>query len=117
MSTATITEAEFQLQVTELADILGWRFMHVRRSIGKGARWTTATNVVGWCDLFMWHPEHARVIAVELKSEMGKPTPEQVSVLDSLRAAGLETYVWRPSDFDHLQAVLTARTRPTPETP
>jgi len=47
------------------------------------------------------------MMAVELKSETGRPTAAQVDVLDSLRAAGMEVHLWRPSDWPTVQAVLT----------
>ena len=93
-----ITEAEFQAQVVQLAGILGWQVLHVRRSIGKGKRWTTSTSIVGWPDLFMWHPRHG-VLARELKTDTGKLTAEQEEVLASLCAAGVDAGVWRPADF------------------
>lgn len=101
------TEAEFQAQVVELATICGWQHLHVRRTIGKGHRWTTSTNVIGWPDLFLWKP--GRVVAAELKSETGIATPEQLAVLESLAAAGIETHLWRPSDFDEITRTLGAR--------
>lgn len=67
--TLAATEAQWQAQVLQLAGALGWRSMHVRRSIGKGHQWTTSTSCVGW-------------------------------------AAGLETYVFRPSDLDEVHASL-----------
>ncbi len=103
------TETEFQGQVIQLATTLSWRHMHVRRSIGKGRKWTTATNVVGWPDLVLVSPRFQRVIFAELKSETGKPTPEQLDVLGWLQAAGQETAIWRPSNLDHIALVLNDR--------
>ena len=108
MTSLTITEAEFQTQVTDLASLLGWRWMHVRRSKVRNERWATATSVPGWPDLFLWHPTQQRVAAVELKSQAGNVTKLQRELLDELEAAGLEVYVWRPSDFDALHRVLAA---------
>lgn len=95
----TPTEAEFQAQVVQLAGILGWKVLHIRRSIGKGNRWTTTTSIVGWPDLLMWHPRHG-VLARELKTDTGKLTAEQGEVLASLCAAGVDAGVWRPADFE-----------------
>lgn len=106
------TEAEFQAQVVELARILGWQVLHVRRSIGKGHRWTTTTSVTGWPDLFMWHPRHG-VLARELKTETGKLTAEQEEVLASLCAAGVDAGVWRPADFEE-EIPSTLSGEPTP---
>lgn len=99
-----MTEAEWQQQVVQLAHILGWEHMHVRRSIGKGRMWVTATNVP-WPDLTLWHPRHG-LILVELKSAGGKVTAEQEAVHVSLRAAGQRVYVWRPGDLDEARRVL-----------
>ena len=102
-----MTEAEWQEQVVDLARICGWRTMHVRRSIGKGRRWTTSTSVVGWPDLVLWRP--GRIVAAELKSNTGQVTEDQAAVLASLEAAGMETYVWRPGDLDEVASVLGRR--------
>lgn len=106
MTHATVTETEWQQQVTDLAHAYRWRHLHVRRSIGKGRRWTTATNLVGWPDLLLWHETQRRVIAAELKSQTGQPTTEQTAVLASLAAAGIETHVWHPADLDDVHAAL-----------
>lgn len=106
MTLADITERTWQEQVRELASILGWKVMHVRRSIGKGQRWTTTTSIVGWPDLFLYHPGKGWHCAVELKSQSGKTTPEQDGVLDDLIASGVPAFVWRPSDLDAVRYVL-----------
>lgn len=106
-----MTETEWQEQLLELAHALGWQHMHVRRSIGKGKRWVTATNVSGWPDLTLWSERQQRIVFVELKSETGKTSDDQDVVLASLRAAGQEVHVWRPSDLDEAQRVLTAARR------
>ena len=110
LPTPAVTEALFQRQVTDLADICGWHWLHVRKSLGRrdGKRaWQTTTNLKGWCDLLLWKP--GRVVAAELKSDTGKTTPEQDAVLASLAAAGIETHVWRPADWDAIAATLGRR--------
>ncbi len=108
MSAVTVepTEAEFQQQVIELAHLLGWRHNFTRRSIGKGRKWVTATSVVGWPDLTLWSERQRRIAFAELKRQDGKVTPDQEAVLASLAAAGIEVYVWRPSDWDEIAATL-----------
>jgi hypothetical protein len=106
-----ISETAWQEQVIDLAHTLGWRHMFVRRSIGKGRKWTTATNVPGWPDLTLWSEGRTRVIFAELKSESGKPSPDQIAVLRSLTNAGCETAIWRPSDLYHVALVLNGRAR------
>lgn len=105
---ADILEKEFQAQVVELAHILGWDVLHVRRSIGNRAgkqAYQTTTSIKGWPDLFMWKP--GRVVAAELKRQKGRLTEEQADVIRSLTAAGIQCEVWRPSDWDRIKEVLS----------
>jgi hypothetical protein len=104
---------EWQAQVVELATILGWRHLHVRKSIGKGRRWTTTTNRVGWPDLYLWHPRHG-FAAIELKVGRDNPTVEQLQVLDELRNAGARVLVAYPWDFGQVEQLLRAAT-PSPD--
>lgn len=105
------TEAEWQRTVIDTAKLYGWRCMHVRRSIGKrgGARgWQTTTSIDGWPDLLLWNvkrPERG-LIALELKSDSGTATDEQLRVLAELQAAGVRTMLARPSDFDAVHEML-----------
>lgn len=104
---ATVTEADFQRQVVQLAAILGYETLHIRRSIGRRggkAGWQTTTSIDGWPDLLLWRP--GRMIAAELKSDTGKPTDAQLRVLASLAAAGMETHLWRPADLDTIAETL-----------
>lgn len=108
--TASISEADWMKQVVQLAETLGWKVLHVRRSLGRrnGKRaWQTTTSITGWPDLLMFRP--GRIVAAELKSETGRPTADQVEVLAGLAAAGVETFVWRPSDLDRVAAVLSRK--------
>lgn len=101
-----ISETAFQRTIVGMAHALGWSCMHVRRSKVRNDRWATATSIPGWPDLFMWHTGQHRTIAVELKAQDGRVTPEQAEVLAQLKAAGIETYVWKPSDADEAERVL-----------
>lgn len=99
-----MTEAEWQQMLLDLAHLLGWQHMHVRRSIGKGTRWTTATSMKGWPDLTLMRPATAHVpgelIFVEVKAQDGRTTPDQDQCHELLRSTGHDVYVWRPSDLD-----------------
>jgi hypothetical protein len=116
MST-TILEADFMAAVIEAAHVFGWHTCHVRKSIGKGRKWTTSTSVVGWPDVAMWHETARRLLFAELKSESGKTTAEQLAVLASLAAAGAEVHLWRPSDWDEIARTLDPRRQPPPSPP
>lgn len=68
----------------------------------------TATTCEGWPDLVLWRPD--RIIFRELKSETGKLTPAQRDLLLSLRAAGADVLVWRPSDWPDIEKELRCTT-------
>lgn len=103
-----MTHVELQEAVTKLLALMGWRWLHVRRSIGKGRRWVTATNVVGWPDLApLWNPKQpGRHLAIELKVPPDDLSDAQRDVLADLTAAGFETFVIRPDDLQMLAQVL-----------
>jgi hypothetical protein len=104
------THAELQQQIIDLAHLLGWRHLHVRRSIGKGRKWVTTTNVIGWPDLLLWSSRQpGRHIAIEVKVPPDKLAEAQRSVLDDLAASGFEVHVITPDTFDTLVAVFGVR--------
>ncbi len=100
-----ITEAQFQSQVLDLAHLLGWRVAHFRPAMTKhGWRTAVAGNGKGFPDLIMVRGD--RQVVAELKSKTGFITGEQKLWLDAFRGAGVETYVWRPDDFEEIKEVL-----------
>lgn len=98
------TESGFQKQVIELARSRGWKvasFRKVRVQRASGATYyetPVAADGRGWPDLFL--VLRSRAIAAELKVGRNKETPEQTQWLTLLRSAGIETYTWRPENFD-----------------
>ncbi len=98
------SHVEWQAQVVDLCHMLGYDHLHVRRSIGKGKRWTTATNLVGWPDLLAFGP--SGFVALELKVGADKATPEQIAVLAKLARAGARTMVAWPHDLEAVVALL-----------
>lgn len=107
-----LSHAEWQAQVVDLCHHLGWAHLHVRRSIGKGRQWVTATNRIGFPDLFLWHPTHG-FAAIELKVGADAPTPEQLTVLAELEAAGARVMVAHPHDLDAVTALLRPARAPS----
>ncbi len=95
----TVLEADFQSQVLQLAGLLRWRRAHFRPGLNRRGEWQTAVqgDGAGFPDLILVRGD--RLLAVELKSELGKTTPEQATWLEAFAQAGIEAYVWRPSDF------------------
>ena len=92
-----MTEAVFQRQVIELARLCGWLVYHTHDSRKSAA---------GFPDLVLVRGR--RCVFAELKSDVGKPSADQVTWLTALQAAEEETYLWRPTDWPQIQATLTA---------
>ena len=101
MSGPTLLEADWQQQVVDLATALGWTVTH--HLLPRG-------TLAGWPDLTLLRPPEA--IFVELKTEKGKLSVHQVARLGQLAACGLETHVWRPSDFEAVHARLRRSAAP-----
>ena len=112
-----ISEKAFQRQVVELAQLLGWHWLHVSHSpqVKRGVvtRYTTPTMGTlgkGWPDLILLREKDRRLVFAELKSEIGVLSAEQQRVLDILRDTGhgvlFEVYVWRPHDIDEIADIL-----------
>ena len=97
VSTAlAVTEAQFLRQVLDLARIYRWMAYHPALS-----KWSER----GWPDLALVRPPH--LVLAELKTDRGRTTEHQDRWLAALRACpGVETYLWRPADFDAIAAGL-----------
>lgn len=89
------TEAHFQAGVLRLAGMLGWLPFHT---------FDSRRSNPGFPDLFLVRRE--RAIAAELKSERGKATADQELWLAALSGAGIEAYLWRPSQWQAITETL-----------
>lgn len=105
-----LTHEGYQGRILDAAHLYGWRHLHVRRSVGRGRKWTTTTNRPGWPDLFLWHPQ-LRFAAIEVKVGADRPTREQLAVLAELAEAGALTMVAYPADWDRVVELLAGRAR------
>jgi hypothetical protein len=91
-----LTERQWQLQVVDLAKLRNWWIYHPMLS-----KWSEP----GWPDLTLIRGP--RMILAELKTDRGKLTEHQHKVFALLdQVQGVESYVWRPADFDHVKEVL-----------
>ena len=105
-----MTEAELQTATIDVAHLYGWRVAFFRPArTASGWRTPVGADGGGWPDCVF---VRERIIAVEFKSDAGKVAPEQQQWLDAFRAAGTESYVWRPHDLTSgtVLAVLRHRT-------
>lgn len=106
-----LTGAELQRQITDLAEIYGWTWVHFRAAkTNRGWRVPVEGPLgEGWPDLFLAKAGRG-ILGIEIKRELGDaPTFAQEWVHDQLRAAGLEVFVFRPSDMTagRVQAALS----------
>ena len=95
-----MSEADWQCTVRDLARTLGYLTYHTHDSRRSDS---------GFPDLVLVRDE---VIFVELKAEKGRLTQAQALWQAALLGAGARAYVWRPSDYDEVEQVLSGRGRP-----
>lgn len=96
-----LTEGAFQAQVLQLARLYGWHAYHP---------YDSRRSAKGWPDLALVRPP--RLVLVELKTERGRVTPDQQAVLGLLASCpGVETYLFRPRDWEEIEEVLRWPTR------
>lgn len=100
-----LSERDWQSLVVDAAKLFGWTTFHVLHSRGMER---------GWPDLVALRAGEA--IFAELKTEDGKVTAAQGTVLAQLEEAGFEVHVWRPSSerevLDRLSAPRVAARKP-----
>lgn len=96
------SEAAFQQKVINYALFKGWRMYHPPDNV-PSKRGKVQRVTAGYPDLTL---VRERVLFAELKSEKGRVKPEQREWHDALRDAGAEVYIWRPSDWEHIEVVL-----------
>lgn len=97
-----LTGSDLQRQITDLAAMYGWAWMHIRPAqTNQGWRTPISGSLgKGWPDLVLVNPMRRRTLAIEVKRELGdSPTPDQVYVHTILAEAGWTVRVWRPSDM------------------
>lgn len=99
------SEAQFQQQIEQLARGYGYRVYHApdNRPGGKSKRVQRVTP--GFPDLVAVRP--GVLLFAELKTQTGRIRPEQAEWLQLLGTVeGVHTFLWRPSDFDDINATL-----------
>jgi hypothetical protein len=103
-----MTEAQWQAQVVQLAELYGWAYLHIRPARIRDRHLTPVAGALGpgWPDLVL---VRERVVYAELKADRGTISGVQHAVHAALRAAGCEVHVWRPRDFGEVKATLERR--------
>jgi hypothetical protein len=93
------TEEAFQQDVIDLLHLNGWEVSHTRMSKGSNP---------GDPDL---ECRRERLFWAELKLDGKQPTAEQHQRLEWLQAHGFEAYLWRPADWEEIEATITRRAK------
>ena len=106
----SIDEETLLSHVLHLARFGGWCAIHCRYSQGvlQGAhtpRQGTHDDASGWPDLVLVKPG-VGILYRELKREKGRLDPNQKRWGETLRAAGGNWDVWRPSDEHRIRSEL-----------
>jgi hypothetical protein len=104
-----LSEAAFQKQVTDLATLAGWHWMHLERMGNAAGQWRTPVSGPlgkGWPDLVF--VRHGRLLFVELKRSGMALSESQAAVMRVL-AEVAPFYVWRPNDWNQILEVLTGQ--------
>jgi extradiol dioxygenase family protein len=100
------TEDEWQKLVVTTARACGWFVVHLRKARKKNGSWETPVmgDGKGFVDLILYG--HGRVIHVELKTDTGQRTHEQVEWQARIERAGMAYRLWRPGDWTAVRAEL-----------
>ena len=103
-----LTEAQFQKQVIDLAQLWGWRVAHFRPArTATGWRTPVSADGAGFPDLVI--AKGGLLIFAELKTKTGRMSPAQTLWLDALgptTQARLVT-LWRPADWPAIERAIT----------
>lgn len=88
------SEDEFQTEFVALFKRQGWKGYHP---------FDSRKSVAGYPD---WTLVRDRVVWIELKTEEGVASADQLNWIDDLKKAGAEVYLFRPSDWQEIAEVL-----------
>jgi hypothetical protein len=90
-----ISEKEFMALIVREAKAKGWKVMH---------HFDSRKSEKGWPDLFMVRGN--RAIALECKTDTGKPTQDQLDWIVALGRTGIAADIVRPCHWDRILKAL-----------
>jgi len=91
-----ISEAEWQKTVIDILARNGYLVYHDTNTFARQHR-------AGLPDIVATRMDPPDFFMAELKRELGKLRPEQQEWIESLKANGIDCYVWRPSDAEEVK--------------
>lgn len=102
-----LSETEWKRQVIQIARTYGWKVAHFRPAMNSRGQWRTAVEAdgAGFPDLVLVHRFTSDVIFAELKTDIGRTSPDQDAWLKWL---GTRAALWRPRDFEAVRERLMA---------
>src|SRR5262245_27714679 len=100
-----LSEKKFTQMVIDLARLHGFRVAHFRPARTTRGWVTALSGHIGYPDLTLC--KGPRLIFAELKTARGKLTPGQTNWLHALEATGAEVYLWKPDQWDEIEALLS----------
>lgn len=86
-----MSESQFQSAVIELAKLNGYRLIYHTHDSRR--------SVAGFPDLVLVSEHRQRALFRELKTTIGRLSPEQFDWISSMQLAKLNAGVWRPEDL------------------
>ena len=89
------TEKEFQAEVQKAAELCGWHCLHFP---------AMQMNPAGFPDLLCFR--RGTMLLLELKGEKGRLGPKQIETHRMLKEHGITVHLFRPSQWDALEALL-----------
>ena len=95
MRSLEITEKQWAQQVVDLSRQFGWKVYRT---------WNSIHSPAGFPDIVA--VKDSELLVVELKSEKGKLTETQKEWLSAFQLTCARVFVWRPSDFEEVVAIL-----------
>lgn len=107
-----MSEKDLERAIAEMARFLGFMVFHARPAqTNKGWRTPVAYDGKGFPDLTLVGNE--RVIFLEIKTEIGKVSPDQSRWSEQIIQSGAEYFLLRPSDWTSglVDKILGASTR------
>lgn len=105
-----ISERQFQHQIEILLDLNEWWWKHdLKGRLPNGKIATLLRGKSGFPDIIA--VRDGELIFIEVKSAIGRTSPNQVRWIEELRLAGCEVYVWRPRDIDEVKRRLSIKRR------
>jgi hypothetical protein len=106
-----MTEDELLRAVLDLLRVYQFRTFHARPAwTAHGMRTAVQGDGKGFPDILA--VGRGRILAIELKSELGQPTLDQRAWLATFRENGAEAYLWRPGDLPGIPGILSGRFAP-----